>query len=166
MEVEEKGGRGLGLGEVVKVWWVSWLRRGWGRIGGFEKDGRGFGFGEEIKGRGFREGLAERRGREGFVVLGFGGSGFGVEEGKKGEGFPARISPECMVEVGYGLVRSVVRFWVGEEERKREKGDEEEGARGWSGEEQLVRGRLKREGGEKSGKVHGGCLGDSPAGSG
>ncbi|KAF7839302.1 uncharacterized protein G2W53_007784 [Senna tora] len=68
-----------------------------------------------------------REGREGFEVLGFGGSGFGVEEGKKGEGFPARISPESMVEVGLrfggeggwvkgdgfgeGMKGWVVQFW-------------------------------------------------------
>ncbi|KAF7832183.1 uncharacterized protein G2W53_014516 [Senna tora] len=53
---------------------------GWGRIGGFEKGGRGFGFGGGLKGRGFGGGLAERRGRDGF---GEGGGGFGFGIGKE-----------------------------------------------------------------------------------
>ncbi|KAF7831719.1 uncharacterized protein G2W53_014052 [Senna tora] len=85
----------------------------------------------------------ERRGREGFVVLGFCGSGFGVEEGKKGEGG---------YRGGYGGVEEV-GVW-GEEEKERGWGrfgkEEERGGgyglgrdKGWLGRNGLWLGRLE-----------------------
>ncbi|KAF7834942.1 uncharacterized protein G2W53_009801 [Senna tora] len=51
---------------------------------GLRKVGGGFGFGGGIKGRGFGGGLAERRGREGFEVLGFVAPVLGWKRGRKG----------------------------------------------------------------------------------
>ncbi|KAF7834967.1 uncharacterized protein G2W53_009826 [Senna tora] len=50
---------------------------------GLRKVGGGFGFGGGIKGRGFGGGLAERRGREGFEVLGFVAPVLGWKRGRK-----------------------------------------------------------------------------------